>query len=99
MTAPRFADRLSASHEGNFLFAVQAQDALCRPALFFLKVTPERKEMLLERLKTNNGVELPDYGEIVASCYGQSPDMATRQTLEELFGTDTVAALIEQAGR
>jgi len=82
-----FVDRLIAS-EGHNIHKLKAKDSTGRWAYYFVRVPPEREMLFLQALERKGNIDLEDYGRVVASCYGETPNDEVRAYLKEKYGFD-----------
>lgn len=82
-----FRDRLM-FQRGQFVHKLKAKDSTGRWAYYFILIPPAREPEFKKALKSNESIDLEDYGRVVASCYGEEPNEATRNLLRERYGYD-----------
>jgi hypothetical protein len=67
---------------------LKAKDTTGRWAYYFVYVERAKEPAFLAAIKGDGTIDLSDYGRIIASCYGEAPDQATRDFLKETYGFD-----------
>ncbi|HAX86761.1 MAG TPA: hypothetical protein DCY91_10985 [Cyanobacteria bacterium UBA11370] len=73
---------------GHLIHKLKAKDSTGRWAYYFVLIHPSAEQRFLQALNSTESIDLEDYGEVVASCYGESPDEKTRAFLKERYGFD-----------
>lgn len=74
--------------QGHLIHKLKAKDSTGRWAYYFVLIHPSAAQRFLQALESTELIELQDYGEVVASCYGESPDEETIAFLKERYGFD-----------
>lgn len=69
------------SEQPRGIYFFKAQDHLGRVACYFVRILPHRKILFDRHLQQQDRVCFSDYGEVVASCFGNTPDAATLAAL------------------
>ena len=64
---------------------VKAKDSTKRWAYYFILVDCENERRFLNALKFDETIDLEEYGIILASCYGETPNEAVKQFLKEKY--------------
>jgi hypothetical protein len=82
-----YVDRHIAS-QGHLIHKIKAKDSTDRWAYYFVLVQPNLEQIFLQSLESKQSIDLEEYGEIIASCYGESPDEKTKIFLKEKYGFD-----------
>jgi hypothetical protein len=72
--------------QGHLIQKLKAKDSTGRWAYYFVLIHPAAEERFLQALKQTETIDLEDYGEVIASCYGESPDEKTKTFLKERYG-------------
>lgn len=67
---------------------LKAKDSTGRWAYYFVYVPKIKERLFLEALRSKKTVQLTDYGEVLASNYGESPSADVLDTLESKYGWD-----------
>lgn len=75
------------SDQGHLVHRVRGTDHTGRTAYYFVLVQPHKEDAFLRALKTNR-VNLTDYGQVIASCYGEEPTAEIKTMLREEYGFD-----------
>lgn len=75
----KFVDRLIAQSPWH-IHRLKAKDSTGRWAYYFVYVPPGRSESFSKAIE--------DYGTVIASCYGEMPDEATKKLLKDKYGID-----------
>ena len=73
---------------GQQVHKLKAKDTTGRWAYYFVYVERAKEPAFLAAIKGDGTIDLSDYGRIIASCYGEAPDQATRDFLKETYGFD-----------
>ena len=63
-----------------------ACDSTGRRACYFLYVPPHRKDALIRALDSESMIDLAQFGDVIASNYGDAPSPETRQLIKSRFG-------------
>lgn len=80
--------KLLIGKNGDLIHKLKAKDTTGRWAYYFVLVfTPEEKGFM-EAIDGDGTIDLEDFGELVASCYGEEPDQVVRDYLEKEYGFD-----------
>lgn len=80
-----FADQIIAK-KGHLVHKLKAKDSTGRWAYYFVLVEPAREQAFLASLKSEDTIDLEDYGKVIASCYGEEPNDQIKQELKERYG-------------
>jgi hypothetical protein len=80
-----FADQLIAK-KGHLVHKLKAKDSTGRWAYYFVLVEPAREQAFLASLKSEDTIDLEDYGKVIASCYGEEPNEQIKQELKDRYG-------------
>ncbi len=87
---PRFRTESAVDREiarkGHLVHRVNAKDSTGRWAVFFVLVEEQRTHAFTQALSGGGSVDLEDFGQVIASCYGEEPNDETRQLLRDRFG-------------
>jgi hypothetical protein len=75
------------SQRGHLIHKVSATDSTGKRAYYFILVLPAKEAEFLKSLKKGK-INIKDYGEVIASCYGETPTEEVRQLLKEKYGFD-----------
>lgn len=65
-----------------------ACDSTGQRACYFLYVPPHRKDALMRALDSKSMIDLGQFGDVIASNYGDGPSAETRQLIKDRFGVD-----------
>lgn len=68
------------------LHLVRAKDASGHPAYYFLDVPPLQSQLLVQNLKGSGALDLREFGEIVASGYGDDVPQDVLDRMREDYG-------------
>ena len=82
-----YVDQLIA-RRGHLIHKLKAKDSTGRWAYYFVLIQPNLEPKFLQALESTETLDLEDYGRIVASCYGESPNEKTKTFLKEKYGFD-----------
>ncbi len=85
MGSASFLNRLIGS-SGHLVHKIRAKDTTGRLAYYFVYVRPSREAEFLKAIEGEGTFDLEEYGDVLASCYGEAPDEATRVFLKERYG-------------
>lgn len=83
----RIADK-AISASGHLIHKLKAKDSTGRWAYYFVLVTEEREDLFLEAIEGDGTIDLEDYGNVVASCYGKAPTQEVKDYLKEKYNFD-----------
>ena len=81
-----FVDQLIAK-KGHLVHKIKATDSTGRRAYYFVYVEPSRESAFLKAVE-GGSLNLEDYGQIVASCYGEEPNEEVKKLLKEKYDWD-----------
>jgi hypothetical protein len=73
---------------GENIHFIRAKDTTGRMACYFVRVYQTRLPLFREALKSPDIISLNDYGEIIASNYGEQPTEQTKRILHEQYGIE-----------
>lgn len=82
-----FADKIIAQ-KGHLVHKLKAKDSTGRWAYYFVLVEPHREKAFLDALKSEETIDLEDFGKVIASCYGEEPNEQVKTFLKEKYGFD-----------
>jgi hypothetical protein len=82
-----FKDKL-VSLLGDDIHKLKARDTTGRWAYYYVLVPEEREHFFLNEIEGNGTVDLEDYGEVIASCYGEGPTFEMRSFVKDVYGFD-----------
>ncbi len=82
-----FVDQIIAK-KGHLIHKLKAKDSTGRWAYYFVLVEAPREQAFLTSLKTEESIDLEDYGKVIASNYGEEPSEEVRKMLKEKYGFD-----------
>ena len=80
-----FADQIIAK-KGHLVHKLKAKDSTGRWAYYFVLVEPAREQAFLAALKSDETIDLEDFGKVIASCYGEEPNDQLKEELKERYG-------------
>jgi hypothetical protein len=80
-----FADQIIAK-KGHLVHKLKAKDSTGRWAYYFVLVEPAREQAFLAALKSDETIDLEDFGKVIASCYGEEPNDQIKEELKERYG-------------
>lgn len=80
-----FADQIIAK-KGHLVHKLKAKDSTGRWAYYFVLVEPAREQAFLAALKSDQTIDLEDFGKVIASCYGEEPNDQLKEELKERYG-------------
>ncbi len=80
-----FADQIIAK-KGHLVHKLKAKDSTGRWAYYFVLVEPAREQAFLAALKSEETIDLEDFGKVIASCYGEEPNDQLKEELKERYG-------------
>ena len=86
----RFRDGLSPAKRvlQRNIHLIRAKDTTGRMACYYVLVPETRRTLFLEALRSPETISLNDYGEVVASNYGEKPNEQTKRILREKYGLE-----------
>lgn len=67
---------------------ITASDTTGKMACYFLYVPRHRKAALMRALESNSTIDLCQFGDVIASNYGNAPSTETKQLIKNRFGID-----------
>jgi len=73
------------ANNGLNIHKLKAKDSTGRWAYYFVLVEPEREKEFLAALDSNQSIDLEDYGQVVASNYGETPSDDIRDFLKQKY--------------
>lgn len=80
-----FVDKLIAQ-KGHLVHKLKAKDSTGRWAYYFVLVEAPREQAFMDALKSQESIDLEDFGKVIASCYGEEPNDQVKQLLKEKYG-------------
>lgn len=80
-----FADQIIAK-KGHLVHKLKAKDSTGQWAYYFVLVEPTKEQAFLASLKTEETIDLEDYGKVIASCYGEEPNDQLKKDLKDRYG-------------
>jgi hypothetical protein len=86
--APRkrsYTEQIIASR-GHLIHKLKAKDTTGRWAYYFVLVQPHRERAFLKSIEGDGIINLEDYGQVIASCYGEAPTEEIKEFLLEKYG-------------
>ena len=82
-----FVDQIIAK-KGHLIHKLKAKDTTGRWAYYFVLVEPPREQAFLKAIEGDGTIDLEDFGKVIASCYGETPNDEIKQYLKEKYGFD-----------
>ena len=82
-----FVDQVIAK-KGHLVHKLKAKDSTGRWAYYFVLVEAPKEKAFLDALKSEESIDLEDYGKVLASCYGEEPNSDVKSFLKEKYGFD-----------
>ncbi len=82
-----FVDQIVAK-KGHLIHKLKAKDSTGRWAYYFVLVEPPKEQSFLDALKSEETIDLEDFGKVVASNYGEEPNDDVKTMLKERYGFD-----------
>jgi hypothetical protein len=73
---------------GHLIHKLKAKDSTGRWAYYFLLVQPDKEPDFMTAIGGSGIIDLEDYGTVIASCYGESPNDETVAFLKERYDFD-----------
>lgn len=73
------------SKAGHLVHKIKAKDSTGKWAYYFVLVDCENERQFLNALKSDEIIDLEEYGMVLASCYGETPNEAVKQFLKEKY--------------
>lgn len=86
--AKRTPEERRIARNGHLIHKLKAKDSTGRWAYYFVLVSPDMEGAFLGALKSDETIDLENYGKVVASCYGEHPNQDIKDMLFEKFGFD-----------
>ncbi len=80
-----FVDQIIAK-KGHLVHKLKAKDSTGRWAYYFVLVEAPKEQSFLAALKSDETIDLEDYGKVLASCYGEEPNQQIKDFLKEKYG-------------
>jgi hypothetical protein len=79
---------INVSNSGHLVHKLKAKDTTGRWAYYFVLVEEEREDAFLTAIdvEKKGTIDLEDYGEVIASCYGEAPTPEIVNMLREKYG-------------
>jgi len=81
-----FRDKII-SNKGEYIHKISAIDATGKKAYYFVLVDPKREDKFLTAINNGN-LDLEDYGQVIASCYGEEPTKEVKTLMKGKYGFD-----------
>ena len=82
-----FVDRVVAASQSEYFYKVNATDSTGRRAFYYILVDRLKIKSFLS-LQPDGHYDLADYGEIIASGYGEEPSVEAKRLLKKKYGFD-----------
>lgn len=80
-----FVDQIIAK-KGHLIHKLKAKDSTGRWAYYFVLVEPHKEQAFLKALKSEESIDLEDFGKVIASNYGEDPNDEVKAFLKEKYG-------------
>jgi hypothetical protein len=74
------------ARSGHLIHKLKAKDTTGQWMYYFVLVQPASERRFLEAIKGGGIIDLDDYGRVIVSCHGETPDQATKNFLRERYG-------------
>lgn len=65
---------------------LKAKDTTTRWAYYYVLVNKDREPAFLAAIEGDGTIDLQDYGTVIASCYGETPNQEVRDELKRKYG-------------
>ncbi len=82
-----FVDKIIAK-KGHLVHKLKAKDSTGRWAYYFVLVEAPKEQQFLTALKSEETIDLEDYGKVVASNYGEEPNDEIKKMLKDKYDFD-----------
>ncbi len=79
------ADQIIASR-GHLIHKLKAKDTTGRWAYYFVLVPHHKERLFLKAIQGDGVINLEDYGQVIASCYGEAPTLELKAFLHDKYG-------------
>lgn len=76
------------ANNGHNIHKLKAKDSTGRWAYYFVLVEPEEEERFMAALESTKSIDLEDYGQVIASNYGEQPSDNIRDFLKKKYNFD-----------
>lgn len=86
--SPRSFVQAYIASAGNQVHKLKAKDTTGRWAYYFVLVRPSQEQAFLKAIRGTGVIDLQDYGEVIASCYGETATQEIRDFLKKEYGFD-----------
>jgi hypothetical protein len=80
-----YLDRLIGS-QGHMVHRIRAKDTTGRWAIYFVYVRENRESAFMAAIEGDGTIDIEQYGEVLASCYGEEPTTELKLYLKEKYG-------------
>lgn len=77
------------AERGHLIHKLKAKDATGRWAYYFVLVEPDQEAAFLSSITGNGTLDLENFGNVVASSYGETPSDEVRAYLKDKYGFNT----------
>lgn len=84
--SPGYFERQLTAARGHQIHKLKAKDTTGRWAYYFVRVNPKRESDFLTAIEGDGTVDLEEYGQVIASCYGEEPTREIRELLFDNYG-------------
>ena len=83
-----FADRVI-SKKAHLIHKISAIDITGKNAYYFVLIEPHKEMLFKQALKSGREtINFEDYGNVIASCYGDKPNDEVRKLLKDKYDFD-----------
>ncbi len=76
------------SKSGHLVHKIKAKDTTGKFAYYFVLVPPAQEVAFLSAIDGDGMIDLEDFGSVIASCYGESPNTEVKNYLKSRYGFD-----------
>ncbi len=84
----RLLDDDEIASKGHLIHKLKAKDSTGRWAYYFVLVQEEKEKPFMAAISGYGTVDLEDYGKVIASCYGETPNAETKRFPKEKYDFD-----------
>jgi len=83
-----FVHKVLTTKNGDDVFHIFGEDSIGRRVHLFISVNAINRPKIERALNANQQVDFAQFGNVVASCFGQYPTNDVRQLMKEKYGID-----------
>jgi hypothetical protein len=80
-----YTEQIIASR-GHLIHKLKAKDTTGRWAYYFVLVQTHRERAFLKAIAGDDIIDLEDFGQVIASCYGEAPTEEIKEFLRDKYG-------------